>query len=341
MPGHDDNATDAQERVLAAAHAAASWARARRATWTSAPLGLEPSRAAFIAPEPSAPPEIFEPEVATETIPTPELAAVATDAPPRRRSLPAPLVTWLVRAAVAAAIVAAAVAGGRGLWSVLPERSTPAQAPTAGARPAAATGSLHVRSTPPGARVLIDGTARGVTPLDLANLKPGRHEVELQGTEGSVTRTVTVTANATATLDEAIFSGFVTVYAPFEVTVSEGGRALKADDRQQIMLPPGAHDLRIANRALAYEVVRRVQITPGAATPLRVTPEPSPLTVTAAEPAEVWLDGARLGDTPLNAAPVALGVHEIVVKRAAGGERRFSVTVGAKPYTLAVDFTGR
>jgi len=52
----------------------------------------------------------------------------------------------------------------------------------------------------------------------------------------------------------------------------------------------------------------------------------------------VWLDGTRLGQTPLNAAPVALGIHDIVVKRAAGGERRYTVTIGAKPVILKVDF---
>jgi hypothetical protein len=35
---------------------------------------------------------------------------------------------------------------------------------------------------------------------------------------------------------------------------------------------------------------------------------------------------------------VPLGSHEIVVKRQAGGEKRFPVTIGAKPYTLNVDF---
>jgi hypothetical protein len=198
-----------------------------------------------------------------------------------------------------------------------------------------------VTSTPPGARVMVDGRARGVTPLDLTDVSPGRHEVALQNDAGSVKRTVTVSANATATIDEAIFSGFVTVYAPFDVTVTEGGRVLRADDRHQVMLPPGPHDLRIANRALDYEVVRHVDVKPGAETTIQVTPSPSLLTVTASEAAEVWLDGTRLGETPLNAAPVPLGVHEIVVRRASGGERRFTVTVGSKPVTLTADFTAR
>jgi hypothetical protein len=149
---------------------------------------------------------------------------------------------------------------------------------------------------------------------------------------------VTIAANQTATIDEGIFSGFVTIYTPFDVTITEGGRVLTADDRHQIMLPAGTHELRMTNRALAYEATRKVDIKPGEATNLQLTPEPSTITVTATTAAEVWLDGTRLGDTPLSGAPVPLGEHEIVVRRSSGGERRFTVTVGAKPFTLNVEF---
>ena len=330
MPAND-KALDPQDGVIAAAHAAASWARARRAAWTSAPLAVE------TVPVPGIP----VPSVPAPSVTSPEIAAPQAAATPRRRAVASPLLRRLARGTIAGALAAAAVVGGRSLWRALPAlpAETSAPEPTV---PAAgkATGSLHVISTPAGARVVVDGRTRGVTPVDLTDLSPGRHEVALQSDAGSVKRTVTVAANATVTLEEAIFSGFVTVYAPFDVTVSEGGRVLRADDRQQIMLPPGAHDLRISNRALDYEVVRRVEIKPGEATTLQLAPAPSPLTVTAAEAAEVWLDGTRLGETPLTAA-VPLGIHEVLVKRAAGGERRYTVTIGARPVTLTVDFTGR
>jgi hypothetical protein len=244
---------------------------------------------------------------------------------------------------MAAAALVVAIAGGRYLWSALPE-ALPAHTAAVEPKPAAGVaakksiGTLRVSSTPPGAQVLVDGKARGITPLTLTDVSTGSHEVALQSDAGTVTRTVTVSANAPAAIDEAIFSGFVTVYSPFEVTVSENGRVLRADDRHQIMLAAGTHELRLVNRALGFEVVRRVNVKPGDATNLQLTPDPSPLTVTASDAAEVWLDGTRLGNTPMNAMPVPIGVHEIVVKRAAGGERRFNVTIGAKPFTLNVDF---
>jgi hypothetical protein len=61
--------------------------------------------------------------------------------------------------------------------------------------------------------------------------------------------------------------------------------------------------------------------------------------VTASEPAEVLVDGVRAGDAPLADFPVDVGTREIVVRRAAGGERRVTVTITVKPYTLNVDFS--
>ena len=95
---------------------------------------------------------------------------------------------------------------------------------------------------------------------------------------------------------------------------------------------------RVNGSLFGYEAVRKVDVKPGDATNLQITPDPSALTVTASDAAEVWLDGTRLGDTPMNGMAVPIGVHEIVVKRTAGGERRFNVTITAKPFTLNVDF---
>ena len=148
----------------------------------------------------------------------------------------------------------------------------------------------------------MDGKTRGVTPLTLADLSAGHHEVVLKGDGGTVQRTVTIAANQTATIDEGIFSGFVTVYTPFDVTITEGGRVLRADDRHQIMLPAGIHELRIDESCARLRCrLGKVEIKPGETTNLQLTPEPSTITVTATSAAEVWLDGTRLGDTPLNA----------------------------------------
>ena len=352
----NDNALEEQrDRLVSAAHVAASWAHARRTKWTSVPLNLAiastAAPAADIIPAP-APVEIPRPVetvpagVPAATLPAPgPFGQAAWAAMTRALEQNRPLLKWLALGAAAAVILGAAVAGGRYLWESLPARpavkaSTANASKPAGATAAAKTaqGSLRVTSTPVGAEVLVDGKPRGVTPLNLTDLSLGHHEVELKGEGGTVRRAVTISPTAPATIDEAIFAGFVKVYAPFDVTIAENGRVLRADDSHQIMLPAGAHQLRLTNRALGYDAVRQVDVKPGEATALQLAPEPSTLTVTAAEAAEVWLDGTRIGDAPVNAAPVPLGVHEILVKRAAGGERRFTVTISARPFTLNVTF---
>jgi hypothetical protein len=263
----------------------------------------------------------------------------------RVRALGAPAAQWLLPHARAAVLLAAVVTGGLYWWNEASTRPAPAAvvAP-APVRPQvlkrkSAAGGLRVTSTPAAAQVFVDGKARGVTPLTLTDLSVGRHAVELKSAAGTVERTVTIAADKTEEMDESIFSGWLAVYSPFDLVATEGGRALMMDDRHQIMLSPGRHVLRFVNRALAYEAVRQVDLKPGEVTTLTVAPPPSTITVTATEAAEVWLDGARVGETPLNAFSVPLGSHEIVVKRAAGGDRRITATVTVNPYTLHVDFS--
>ena len=347
----NDSSPDQHDNVTSAARVTASWARARRAAWTSAPLALlttaperRPSRATIAplpGPDRAAPAPFHAPPPADSAETGPSRVARAAE---QVRALGAPLARWLPHAVAAVVVGSVVVTGGRYLWNAV--ASKPAR--TATSAPAAVrpqvlkrklAGGLRVISTPAGAQVLVDGKARGVTPLTIPDLSVGRHEVEIKSVAGTIERTVTIAADKTAEIDESIFSGWVAVHSPFDLVVTEGGRALLMDDRRQIMLPPGRHVLRFVNRAVAYDAVRQVVLKPGEVTSVTVAPPPSTMTVTASEAAEVWLDGTRVGETPLNALPVPLGTHEIVVKRAAGGERRFTVTVTVNPFTLLVDFS--
>jgi PEGA domain-containing protein len=372
------------DHLIAAAEAAASWARARRAKWTDRPLPKavetvpadEPFEFEFEEqpappPPPPTPPPArpepprapvtfephvefepavkFEPQVAFEAPAPPPVAPPRPPAPARARKMPAlgePIKRWAPRLAAAAALVAVAAAIAPYAMSALsnmktratavPEK-TPEPSPAAPRKP---MGTLSVTTTPPGAQVTIDGKPRGVTPLDLTDVSPGKHEVALKSDAGSVRRTITMAAGKTVTIDEAIFAGWLAVYSPFEVTISEGGRVLRPDDRNQVMMAPGGHDLRFVNNALGFDVSRQIEVKPGEGATVRLTPEPSKLSVTATDAAEVFVDGTRIGEVPLTNAPVALGTHEVVVRRTADGtERRSTITVGVAPFALHVDFS--
>jgi hypothetical protein len=337
--------------LIAAAEAAASWARARRASWTTRPVAAAP-RPAVVPPPVVAPPPIviapptiaIKPAQPRASTPAPFVASEtrghepAVEEPARAFGA----VKWLVGAGVAAAVIGGAYAG----WSYLSREEKPTRTavvvPAAGKRPPATgtkgVGKLRVTTTPPAARVLVDGKARGVSPITVADLNAGSHEVELKSDAGTVRRTVTIAANETAALDESIFAGWVTVLSPFEVVITEGGRVLRSDERNQFMLAPGLHELRLSNRALSFQVAKQVEVKPGEGATVRVTPAPSTLAVTTNEAAQVWVDGTRVGETPLSGAPVQLGTHEILVKSTTGSERRYTVTIGVNPYTLKVDF---
>jgi hypothetical protein len=80
-------------------------------------------------------------------------------------------------------------------------------------------------------------------------------------------------------------------------------------------------------------------VRPGEFTTVSVIPPKSTLTVTSTAAADVWIDGARVGQTPLVAFPVDLGTREIVLKRENGDVRRTTVVVTAKPAAVDVDFS--
>jgi PEGA domain len=131
-------------------------------------------------------------------------------------------------------------------------------------------------------------------------------------------------------------SGWIAVFAPFEISLSEGNESLPVDDQGRAMLSPGSHRLRFRNQELGYDEVRAVQIRPTETTTLNLLPRTT-LGVTSNEPAEVLVDGTTVGHTPVERHRIGLGTHTVVV-RSSGAERRFTVDATMKPIQLDVDF---
>jgi len=200
-------------------------------------------------------------------------------------------------------------------------------------------GRLRVDSTPPGAKVTLDGKARGVTPLLIDEIAAGTHVLLIQTSDGVIRRSVAVAADRTTEISESIYPGWLHVSSPLELAITEGGRPLSADERNQMLLPAGSHTLQLENRALGYRETRSVEIRPGEVTRIAVEPPPSTLTVTSTTPAEVMIDGEHVGATPLAGVPIKLGTRDIVVRSSSGAERRITLTVTAAPARIDVDFS--
>lgn len=200
-------------------------------------------------------------------------------------------------------------------------------------------GGLQVQSDPVGARVLIDGAPRGVTPLTVGDLKPGSHIVVLESQKGSIRRTVDIVAGRTVRMSEGIFGGWIHVSTPFEILITEGSRGMGLDSRNEILLAPGPHTLVFQNRDLGYREERQIDVTPGATTEVSLVPPPAKLTVTATLAGDVLIDGVRAGSVPLVNHDIPLGTRDIIVRSDSGAERRFTITMTTKPARIDVDFS--
>jgi eukaryotic-like serine/threonine-protein kinase len=212
--------------------------------------------------------------------------------------------------------------------------------------PAVVVGRVSVVSDPPGARVSIDGRARGTSPITVTDLTPADHKVTVTSDTGSAERTVTVTAGGTASVMFSLpkvsgpVGGWLAVAAPFDVEVLDHDDVIGTGGSSRIMLAAGRHDITLVNRSLGYQETRKVDVTAGKTMSIKVDPPKVNISVNARPWADVSLDGASLGQTPISNLLVAVGTHEMVFRHPQLGERRQSVTVTAKgPNRIAADLT--
>lgn len=201
------------------------------------------------------------------------------------------------------------------------------------------TGGIEVISNQPGSKVLVDGKARGETPLVLGDLAPGRHLVVVQGPNGNVRRRVTVVAGETTKLDLAIYSGWVIVTAPIELKIFENGKAIGTAGEGPVMLSAGPHTIELVNELLSYRSTHIFEMGPGEEKRLNITPT-GRMNINAVPWAEVFVDGERIGETPLANVAVPLGARELLFKHPEHGERRMPITVtGGQPVQISIDLT--
>jgi hypothetical protein len=218
------------------------------------------------------------------------------------------------------------------------------------AEPAAATplttGGLQISTEPSGARVFIDGEARGTAPMTAADLQPGDRTIRVVGAGTAVTRTVTVQPGTVSSLIIALTpggaSGWLSVSSRVATQISENGILLGTSEMPRIMLPAGRHVLELANAALEYREQRTIQVAPGETTALALDLPQGTLHVNALPWAEVWVDGQHLGETPLGNISLPIGAYEIVFRNPDLGEQRLTVTIGAAtPVRVGVDLRKR
>jgi hypothetical protein len=212
-------------------------------------------------------------------------------------------------------------------------------------RAASALGELQIRTEPAGAQVTVDGRVLGRSPLTAEGLTPGQHTVTVENELGPVTQRVTIEAGTTASLvvpmttpRNAPVSGWISVSAPVDVQLYENQRLLGSSQTDRIMVPVGRHDLEVVNEALGYRAAKTVNVSPGQTANIRLDLPKAPMALNAVPWAEAWVDGERVGETPIGSVQVSIGPHEVVFRHPELGERRVITTVTlAGPAKVSVD----
>jgi hypothetical protein len=92
------------------------------------------------------------------------------------------------------------------------------------------------------------------------------------------------------------------------------------------------------SETLGYRATRVVNVVSGKRASIVVDLPQGVVHLNASPWAEVWIDGERVGDTPIGNLSVTIGPHEIVFKHPELGEKRqaVSVTLGT-PVRLSID----
>ena len=196
----------------------------------------------------------------------------------------------------------------------------------------ATTGSLEIVGDSR-ARITVDGVARGQAPLTLTGLTTGVHDIAVTTGETTYRNSVTVTAGATtsfivaATPTGANLSGWITARSRVPLQIVEQGRIVGTTEADRILLPVGNHALEFVNEGLGFRATRRVSVAAGKATDVPLALPQAALQVNAIPWAEVWIDGTRIGETPLSNIPQTIGPHEVLFRHPQLGERKLTTTV--------------
>jgi PEGA domain-containing protein len=212
---------------------------------------------------------------------------------------------------------------------------------------AAVTGGLRVQTEPSRLPVFVDGTQRGVSPLEVDQLSAGQHEVSVRTSTGVVRRTVTIQPRETVALiissttpppEPGVAAGWISITAPIALQLKERGKLIGSSESDRLMLPAGDHDIELTNETLGFSARRTLRVAAGKTTVAKIDLPNGSLSINAQPWAEVFVDGERVGETPIGNLSRRVGTHEVIFRHPDLGERKETVTIAVgKPARIGVD----
>ena len=143
---------------------------------------------------------------------------------------------------------------------------------------------------------------------------------------------------ATPPVDKSMLAGSVSVATPVPMQVLLKGRVVATTEAASFMLPVGTQELEFVNENVGYRARRTVSIQAGKTTAVSLNPPTGTVNINAVPWAEVWLEGQRLGETPLGNLRVQICSPELIFRHPDLGERRATVLVTLKePARISMD----
>ena len=208
----------------------------------------------------------------------------------------------------------------------------------------ASSGTLQITSDPSRAALIVDGVARGITPLTLPDLAAGAHAIAVRFSTATVEQRVEVAPGATASVHivapqaPGTAAGWLAVTVASPLQIFEQDKLVGTTNIGRLLLPPGPHVLDFVSDELGFRAQRTITVKPGAATALSLDLPAVTLSVNAQPWAEVFVDGDRVGETPIGTLARPIGRHEIVLRHPELGERRRTVMLTTNgPNRISVD----
>jgi len=182
----------------------------------------------------------------------------------------------------------------------------------------------------------------GTAPRPAAVIRSANSRPPITGITTSVNLPITATPAIEAAgmfPAAAPTTGTLFVKAPFEMQIFEGETLLGLTG-SRLELAPGPHSLEIVSETLSFRSPTTVEIVAGKNTRVPVVLPKGTANLNATPWAEVWVDGEKVGETPLGNLALTIGPHEIVFKHPELGEQAHAAIVtAAAPLRLSVNLT--
>jgi hypothetical protein len=228
------------------------------------------------------------------------------------------------------------------------------------APPPVETGTLSVTSEPSGAAVVIDGTARGTTPLQLT-LAPGTHTVEVGSGAQARSQSIALTQGGTFALHQGLAtpagSGFAAGTGGIQVATEPAGARVLIDGTPHGVAPVTVTDLKAGDHVVTVRagtgepVNRTVTVQEGTMASLVVSMAAPAgiasgwLSLNSSVPLQILEKGVIIGTTETPRILLPTGTHELELVNAELGFRTTrtiqiapgqTVSVGLKPPMSAI-----